>query len=91
MRWDHYGNGWGMHDDAGSVWLVFGLLIVLLAVLAGVLVVLLMRHPGSTGARSNPPQGPESEALRILERRFASGEIDEEEFRKRRAALTEGP
>jgi putative membrane protein len=91
MRWDHYRNGWGMQHDGGFAWLVFGILMVLLAVLASALVVLLMRHPGPVGAQRNPLQAPESEALRILERRFASGEIDEEEFRKRRAALAEGP
>jgi len=37
--------------------------------------------------RSTPPVGRPDSADEILERRFASGEIDEEEYRSRKAAL----
>jgi putative membrane protein len=36
---------------------------------------------------SEPPGGPRSDARGILEERFARGEIDEDEFRSRLAAL----
>lgn len=56
------------------VWLAFLALIV-----AGI--VLLLRRPEGDGR---------SEARRILEERFARGEIDEEEYRRRLEALAGG-
>jgi putative membrane protein len=64
------------------------ILVVLLVIAVAVLVALLLRptRPAApTATTSGTP--PESEAERILRRRFASGEIDEEEFLRRRAAL----
>ncbi|WP_428832509.1 MULTISPECIES: SHOCT domain-containing protein [Amycolatopsis] len=56
------------------------LLSVLLAVTLVVLVAVLLR-----GSRARP----EDKALRILDERFARGEIDQEEYERRRAALLE--
>jgi putative membrane protein len=63
----------------GGIWFV---LVVGLLVLGAVLVArTFANRPGQGGSR--PTSGP----LQILEERFARGEIDEEEFRSRRAAL----
>jgi putative membrane protein len=70
---------WGYGSGAGVWWMVVESLIwlfVLVAVVVGVLV--LMR--GGLG------NGPGS-ARRILEERFARGDIDQDEFNRRVAAL----
>lgn len=84
--WEHHGMmGWG----GGMGWFM-GPIFMLLVVLAGVaLVVLLVRWLGGSDAPSAPGSGPDSGSspVRILEERFARGEIDEEEFRQRKRAL----
>ncbi|HAF09115.1 MAG TPA: hypothetical protein DCK98_03415 [Chloroflexi bacterium] len=65
----------------------FGGLFMLLFwvfVIAGILWLVL------TLSRTQMRGGEESSALRILEDRLARGDIDPEEFRTRRAAITEG-
>jgi len=70
--WDRYHDG-GM----GWGWLVMVILIVLVVAVT----VLLVRHFSDGGRISHPG------AEQVLAERFARGEIDEEEFRKRRDAL----
>jgi len=70
---DHMGGGWWWVMGIG--WLVFLAAIV-------VIVVLLVRQSGNrggSGARSRPED--------LLAERLARGEIDEEEYRRRRDAL----
>lgn len=80
--------GWhhpGMMGGAG--WFMGPLMMLLWVVIIVGLVVLVFRWiggPGDSGGR----QGTSS-ARKILEERFARGEIDEEEFRKRKQALEE--
>lgn len=76
-------DGWGM----GWMWL-WPTLVVL-----GLLALLLAAVLWSRG-RTPPPQDPSSDASsdsssarRILDERYARGEIDEEEYRRRRAEL----
>jgi putative membrane protein len=64
---------WGWSMGVGS--LLFLALIV-------IGVVLLVRSPASGEARHE-----DSGAFRILDARFARGEIDEEEYRRRRSSL----
>ena len=73
-------------SDGGSwvVWLVMSLMM--LAFWGGLiaLVVWLVRSPrGQDNDKTSPDKSPYT----ILEERFARGEIDEDEFRKRRDAL----
>ena len=87
MMWWHHG-GWSAGD-----WIGASLLMLLLwaVVIAGI--VLLVRslsaragHGGSGqpgGQREQP-----TDALRILDERFARGELTEEEYTHRRALLT---
>jgi putative membrane protein len=69
--WDMNGWGWAWM----SLWMALGIAVV---VLLGVLVV--------RGATAPPPR-PEDDAVATLRRRFASGEIDRDEYRRRRAEL----
>ena len=70
-------DNWPMHMDSGSAWL--GALLLLTLLLAALLALLaVLGRP--TGARQETAQ-------RILDERFAHGEIDEQEYRARRNAL----
>lgn len=72
MMW---GNGYGM--GGGLVMLVFWGLIIVLIVFA---VKWLMDNSRGSGGR-------ERDAMETLRERFAAGEIDEEEFERRRKTL----
>ena len=85
VMWDDYN---GMHDGYWGGWLVLVLLFVLLVGLAAILVLVLLRGPGH-GAAGDRTRSAEAEAERILRQRFATGEIDEDEFRRRLDALSE--
>jgi putative membrane protein len=62
-------------------------LLVLLAVLAGLAYLVLRLADGrSTGGRSADGSDP----VRVLETRYARGEIDDEEFERRRDRLAGG-
>jgi putative membrane protein len=71
-----YGYGFGL---GGLVMMLFWVFVI-------ALVVWLVLTLSRSQARGNDGQ---SSALRILEERLARGEIDAEEFRIRRAAITE--
>jgi len=78
MFWtDHDLSGWGWVATATGMVVVWGLLIAL----AVILVRSLDRPAGTApGPRPSPEQ--------LLGERLARGEIDEAEYRRRRAALT---
>jgi putative membrane protein len=72
--WHHDGPGW---------WIVF-VPLFWLVILGGL--VLLLRSRGGWG----PPRvgGHRETALDVLDARYARGEIDDDEYRKRRSVLT---
>jgi putative membrane protein len=76
------------HDGTGWMWVVVALLVVLVIAVT----VLLVRHfagAGSAGpARREYDDGRRS-AEGVLAERFARGEIDDDEYRRRRTALRE--
>jgi putative membrane protein len=89
---------WGdydtMHDGYGFGWFALMVLLVVLVGLAVALLVVMLRSPGRVPGRGEPDLSPtapagSSEAALILRRRFAAGEIDEDEFRRRQAALSD--
>jgi putative membrane protein len=71
---DHMGAGW---------WWVMGIGWLLFLAFVGVLVYLLVRHHTDSGGNG----GRRTSAEEILSERLARGEIDEDEYRRRRDAL----
>ena len=91
-----WGDGWGyMHDGPGwAGWLFMGLFLLFLVALVVAVVVLLVRstRPGGgavLGSGRAAAAGP-SAAEHVLEERFARGEIEEEEYLRRRSVLRGG-
>jgi putative membrane protein len=92
--WDDGGWGmWGMHGGGGwwGLLVMAGLLVLVIAG-AVLLAVLLARSAGGAPTGSGPTGagqvGPgSSPADRLLDERYARGEIDEEEYLHRRAVL----
>ena len=86
------------HDWAWGTWLGMGLMMAVLAVLVVAAVVLVVRAtagPQKT-TTSLPPETPtdtprDSEAQRVLDERFARGDIDEDEYVARRDLLSGRP
>lgn len=84
-----YGYGGGIH------WGLWVVMIVAMAIFLGALawvIVTLLRHQGSppaTAPLSSGPTGPppSQDPLDILNERFARGEIDEEEYTRRRSLI----
>ncbi|MGN6742435.1 MAG: SHOCT domain-containing protein [Amnibacterium sp.] len=73
-------DGWGGYGPWGVVpWTLFAVLVLALLVAGAVVVTAVVR------GRPGPPRS--DEATRILEERFARGEIDEQELEARRRAL----
>lgn len=78
MFWyDHHVSGWGWFAMSASMILVWALIITA--------AVLLFRALGRTTEGPHNPAGPSPEQL--LAERFARGELDEDEYRQRLAAL----
>ncbi len=91
MMWDDDRNGRHvMHDSMGwGGWLVMTIVLVLLVTLIVLAFLALSRGTGTFGGRGAQPRG-RSSADELLDERFARGEIDEEEYRRRREALRSG-
>ena len=88
VMWDYSDDRWGtMHDQDGSGWvMVILMLIVTIAVIVALVAVLRGVIP-ATGGRSVAGGGHAQDARRILQERFARGDLDEDEFRARMRAL----
>ncbi|TAM68683.1 MAG: SHOCT domain-containing protein [Microbacteriaceae bacterium] len=71
------------------VWSILALILLVAVIVAIVFLIvhLARRTPGSYGALPAGPVGGEPSPVDILRRRFASGEIDDEEFKRRLAAV----
>jgi putative membrane protein len=54
-------------------------------------IVALMRYLGGTGRATRGPQAESDAPERILAQRFARGEVDEEEYRRRLTVVRERP
>lgn len=69
-------SGWGFGMGLG-MWIFWILLVVIIVALVKVL------GPGS----ASPPAGEDKTPMEILRARYARGEIDDEEFERRRREL----
>lgn len=86
--WGHMGdhmNGWGTGWGMGTAMVVWSLLAIALLVFVIVATVRLLT-PRNGQFRSTEPDELEK-AQGILAERYARGELDEEEFRRRRDAI----
>ncbi len=84
-----------MHDryDYGMSWggfVLMGLLLLILVGLAVGLVVWLVTRPDAAPPPAATSTGSVSPARAILDERFARGDIDEDEYRRRRVMLDGG-
>jgi len=88
--YDRY-HGPGMMWNGGwAGWFIGPVMMLLFLAAAVAVVVLMVRWLGGTDHQRGPStRRGETSALEILEQRFARGEIDEEEFRRRKQALSE--
>jgi putative membrane protein len=76
-------------NDWDGSWLGGLFMLISMVLLWGGLitvVIVLLRHFGRTGSDHNPGRD-HNEALRILNERFARGEIDKDEYEQRRTTL----
>jgi putative membrane protein len=76
---------WGW-DPIGEMWWLFAVGNIAFWALVGLLVLALILRP-----RGGSHEPPASNALQILEERYARGEIDRDEFLERRSTLTDLP
>ena len=81
---------WGLDGGMGILWLGGVLVVVLfwaLVIAALVLAVRWLLRADQRG-RQEPPAPHSEDPLEILRRRYAAGEIDDEEYERRRKKLT---
>jgi putative membrane protein len=75
-----FSNDGGMFFGGVFMW-IFWLILLVLVVFA------IRAVAGSAGAGSGTSQSTDESPLEILKKRYARGEIDEEEFKRRRREL----
>lgn len=71
----------------GGAWLMMGIGMLFWVLVLVVVVWLVVRMVNAADRRPADGRGERDEALELLRRRFASGEIDAEEFERRLALL----
>ena len=87
----YHGYGYGGGNHWGLCVLVIVALVVFWAALAWIIVTL-VRHRGTPPGSIPPAPGsgssrPSSDALRILDERLARGDIEEDEYTRRRSLI----
>jgi putative membrane protein len=81
MMWDGYGGGGGV-----AAWfMLFFMIVFIAAIVVGI--VFLVRALGTGGGMGREEPRRRDEAREILRRRYANGEIDREEYLRRRQDL----
>jgi putative membrane protein len=81
-----YGDGWGW---GWGGWILMGVVMVVFWAVVITLVVLAVRYLAADRGRPAPPASAQSRAEDMLAERFARGEIDDEEYRRRLTLLRE--
>ena len=79
-------HGYDMMWGWGGMWF-HPVVMILLGVVAVVLIVWLIRAIAGKNPKSSSAESSGSSARLILDERYAKGEIDDEDYRRRRAAL----
>jgi putative membrane protein len=79
-----YGYGWGWGG-----WIAMTLVMVVFWAILITAVVLAVRYLAGAGGHRNPPAPGSARAEDVLAERFARGEIDDDEFRRRLTLLRE--
>lgn len=79
MMWSD-GGGWGW-----GAWLAMALMMLIFWGGLAWVIVTLIQHNGTQPTRDEP--APSAGPLRILDERFARGEIDDDDYRRRREVL----
>ena len=82
--------GWDDGAWSAGAWLVMGLMMVVFWVAVIGLVVWLVQSVGTDKNPSQTGASPTTRADEVLAERFARGEIDEDEFKRRRDLLHSG-
>lgn len=89
MQW-----GWGGGDGWGLIGILLSLLFLAAIVVGVVLVVRALQRGSSNAPGSSAPSPPDAQtlapgaALRVLDERYARGEIDREEYLMRKQDLS---
>ncbi len=79
-------HGYDMTWGWGAMW--FGpVFMIILGITAVLLIVWLIRAISGNGSKQASAEPSGASARRVLDERYAKGEIDDEEYRRRRAAL----
>jgi putative membrane protein len=89
MMWNGFNGGWGGFGGYGGWWFMPIIMIVVIGLVIWGIVTLSRRSGWVSGGGccGSSYSGPES-ALDILKRRYASGEINKEEFEEKKKALS---
>lgn len=85
MRWYEFDHGMGAWGWTG---MIIGSVLFWGLIIAALVLVARAWRP-RTGRRGTAPPTPPPTPERLLAERFARGEIDEEEYRRRQAALSD--
>ena len=83
------GDGWGNSGWGWGAWVFMGIMMLIFFALVAAVFIAVLRPGGWSrgGSTSLPGAGRVDDALRILDERFARGEIDADEYTKRRDLL----
>lgn len=74
-------------NDGGVGWTVWFAMAAMMLVFWGLVIVAVILVARGVGGQRQQPGGPSRDALQILDERLASGDIDLEEYHRRRDAL----
>ena len=85
MRYGYFDGNGGMHWGAWVLMIIA--MLVLAGALAWVIVTLLRHRSGDSGPHRVLPIDTSPNAMRILDERLARGQIEEEEYKRRRDLL----
>ena len=84
---DGYGFDYFRNTNPVVIWIGMGLGLLLFLAVIYLIVQLLRRSRGDDDRRGGRYDSPSNDALRILDERFAKGDITEEEYQRRRSML----